>query len=44
MHEELKRRGVQIKVPPHDFQGLSRVMFITDPDGNFIEFASPLKK
>lgn len=44
VHEELKRRGVDIKVPPHDFQGLSRVMFITDPDGNFIEFASPLHK
>jgi catechol 2,3-dioxygenase-like lactoylglutathione lyase family enzyme len=44
VHEELNGRGVQIKVPPHDFQGLARVMFITDPDGNFIEFASPLKK
>ena len=44
VHEELKGRGVEIKVPPHDFQGLARVMFITDPDGNFIELASPLKQ
>lgn len=43
LHDELKRRGVEIKVPPHDFQGLARVMFVADPDGNFIEFASPLK-
>jgi catechol 2,3-dioxygenase-like lactoylglutathione lyase family enzyme len=42
-HAELQRRGVEIKVPPHDFQGLARVMFITDPDGNFIEIASPLR-
>ncbi|HET8938792.1 MAG TPA: VOC family protein [Polyangiales bacterium] len=39
-HEQLKGRGVEIKVPPQDFQGLARVMFISDPDGNFIEFAS----
>lgn len=44
VHEQLKSRGLEIKVPPHDFQGLSRVMFIADPDGNFIEFASPLRK
>jgi glyoxylase I family protein len=44
VHAQLKSRGVDIKVPPHDFQGLSRVLFITDPDGNFIEFASPLRK
>jgi catechol 2,3-dioxygenase-like lactoylglutathione lyase family enzyme len=41
VHEQLKARGLEIKVPPHDFQGLARVMFVTDPDGNFIEFASP---
>jgi glyoxylase I family protein len=44
VHEQLKSRGVEIKVPPNDFQGLSRVMFITDPDRNFIEFASPLRR
>jgi catechol 2,3-dioxygenase-like lactoylglutathione lyase family enzyme len=44
VHEQLARRGVDIAIPPHDFQGLSRVMFITDPDRNFIEFASPLRK
>ena len=41
VYEQLRARGVEIKVPPHDFQGLARVMFVTDPDGNFIEFASP---
>jgi catechol 2,3-dioxygenase-like lactoylglutathione lyase family enzyme len=43
-HEQLKSRGVEIKVPPHDFEGLARVMFIVDPDGNFIEFSSPLRR
>ena len=43
VHEQLKSRGVEIKVPPNDFQGLARVMFIADPDGNFIEFASSRK-
>jgi glyoxylase I family protein len=41
VHEQLKARGVAIKLPPHDFEGLARVMFVTDPDGNFIEFAGP---
>jgi catechol 2,3-dioxygenase-like lactoylglutathione lyase family enzyme len=44
VHAELVGRGVQIKVPPHDFQGLARVFFIADPDGNWIEFASPLRQ
>jgi glyoxylase I family protein len=39
---ELVKRGVEIRVQPHDFQGLARVMFVADPDGNWIEFASPL--
>jgi catechol 2,3-dioxygenase-like lactoylglutathione lyase family enzyme len=43
LHAQLQARGVNIKVPPHDFQGLARVMFVTDPDGNFIELASPLR-
>jgi glyoxylase I family protein len=44
VHAELAGRGVEIKVPPHDFQGLARVFFVADPDGNWIEFASPLVK
>jgi glyoxylase I family protein len=44
VHAELERRGVEIKVKPHDLMGLARVMFVTDPDGNFIEVASPLRK
>jgi catechol 2,3-dioxygenase-like lactoylglutathione lyase family enzyme len=40
-HEQLAARGVPIKVAPHDLQGLARVMFVADPDGNWIELASP---
>lgn len=43
VHAHLESLGVEIKVPPNDFQGLARVMFIADPDGNFIEFASSRK-
>jgi len=39
-HERLLARGVTVKVPPGDFQGLARVMFVADPDGNWIELAS----
>ena len=41
-HEELVKRGVPIKVAPHDLEGLARVMFIADPDGNWIELAAAL--
>jgi catechol 2,3-dioxygenase-like lactoylglutathione lyase family enzyme len=40
----LRERGVPIKVEPHDLAGLARVMFITDPDDNWIELVSPLEK
>ncbi len=43
-HAELVDRGITVAVAPHDFQGLARVFFVTDPDGNWIEFASPLRK
>jgi catechol 2,3-dioxygenase-like lactoylglutathione lyase family enzyme len=39
---DLQTRGVQIKVAPHDFEDQARVMLVADPDGNWIEFASPL--
>jgi glyoxylase I family protein len=42
-YAQLTERGVEVKVKPHDLQGLARVMFVTDPDGNFIEFAGPLR-
>jgi catechol 2,3-dioxygenase-like lactoylglutathione lyase family enzyme len=42
-HEELRSRGVEIKAAPYDLPGLARVMFAADPDGNWIELASPLK-
>ena len=38
---ELRARGVPIKGEPSDFGGLARVAFIADPDGNWIELASP---
>ena len=44
VHKELVARGVEVKAPPADFQGLARVFFVADPDGNWIEFASPLKQ
>jgi catechol 2,3-dioxygenase-like lactoylglutathione lyase family enzyme len=40
----LHEHGVTIKVEPHDLAGLARVMFIADPDDNWIELASPLAK
>jgi glyoxylase I family protein len=41
--DELRARGVPIKVEPHDFGALARVAFIADPDGNWIELTSPLR-
>jgi glyoxylase I family protein len=37
-HEHLRTHDVAIKAAPHDMQGLARVMFAADPDGNWIEF------
>jgi catechol 2,3-dioxygenase-like lactoylglutathione lyase family enzyme len=42
-HEELLERGVPIKLAPHDLEGLARVMFVADPDGNWLEIASPAR-
>lgn len=36
----LKSRGVTVATPPTDLGTFARIMFITDPDGNAIEFAS----
>lgn len=36
----LDQRGATIVIPPADFGRTARIMFITDPDGNWIEFAS----
>ncbi|MBI3737313.1 VOC family protein [Candidatus Sumerlaeota bacterium] len=41
--EELTKRGAKIAQPPTDFGSLARVMFITDPDGNYIELAALAK-
>lgn len=41
-HEALKERGVSIAAPPSDLENLARIMFVTDPDGNWIEIATPL--
>jgi catechol 2,3-dioxygenase-like lactoylglutathione lyase family enzyme len=40
---ELRARGVTIKSEPQDFGGIARIAFIVDPDGNWIELASPLR-
>ena len=42
-HALLRSRDVPVKVPPHDLAGLARVMFIADPDGNWLELAKPLR-
>jgi catechol 2,3-dioxygenase-like lactoylglutathione lyase family enzyme len=42
-HEHLRQQDVAIKAPPHDLQGLARVMFAADPDGNWIEFVQAAK-
>ncbi len=41
---ELEKRGVKPAIPASDFGTLARVMFLADPDGNYIEFASLVKK
>jgi glyoxylase I family protein len=38
---QLKSRGVNIVLPPTDFGRIARIMMISDPDGNWIEFAAP---
>jgi glyoxylase I family protein len=40
LHQELVGRGVTIKIAPYDFEDSARVMFIADPDGNWIEFVT----
>jgi glyoxylase I family protein len=42
LHETLRTRGVTIKSPPSNF-GKARIMFIADPDGNWLEFGSAAK-
>jgi len=39
----LTERGAKVAMPPTDFGRLARIMFVADPDGNFIEFAAPPK-
>ena len=41
-HAELVERGVPIAMPPTDLAGMAKIMFITDPDGNWIELAQRL--
>ncbi len=36
----LIERGAKVMMPPTDFGRLARIMFISDPDGNFIELAA----
>jgi predicted enzyme related to lactoylglutathione lyase len=42
-HAWLVGRGAKVALPPTDFGRLARIMFVTDPDGNYIEFAGPIK-
>jgi catechol 2,3-dioxygenase-like lactoylglutathione lyase family enzyme len=38
VHAELVAKGATIKVAPMNFGGTARIMFVADPDGNWIEF------
>jgi catechol 2,3-dioxygenase-like lactoylglutathione lyase family enzyme len=38
-HAELLAKGVPIALPPTDLGGVARIMFMTDPDGNWLELA-----
>jgi glyoxylase I family protein len=38
-HAELVKRGAKIAMPPTDFGNIARIMFVADPDGNWIECA-----
>ena len=40
----LKTRGAKIVIQPVDFGKIARIMMMEDPDGNWIEFAGPLRK
>ncbi|MBX9600444.1 MAG: VOC family protein [Bryobacteraceae bacterium] len=44
VHDILVKRGAKIGMPPSDFGKLARIMFVADPDGNWVEFAGPQKK
>jgi catechol 2,3-dioxygenase-like lactoylglutathione lyase family enzyme len=39
-YKELKARGVRITTPPVDLGTVARIMLVSDPDGNTIEFAT----
>lgn len=41
---ELTSKDIPIVVPPFELPGVARLMFAADPDGNWIEFAQPLKR
>ncbi len=44
VYQLLKTRGAKIATPPFDFGGIARIMFVADPDGNYIEFAQPVPR
>jgi catechol 2,3-dioxygenase-like lactoylglutathione lyase family enzyme len=41
-YQEIKSRGVPVLVEPRNLGTAARIMLITDPDGNVIEFAAAL--
>ena len=42
MQGELEGRGAKIAVAPFNHGGLMRTMWVLDPDGNYLEFDSPM--
>jgi catechol 2,3-dioxygenase-like lactoylglutathione lyase family enzyme len=43
LHDEFRRRGASIKMPPTDMPWGLREIQVTDPDGNTLRFGSPLR-
>ena len=41
-HEELRAKDVPIRMPPRELPGVAKIMFIADPDDNWIELAQRL--
>lgn len=41
-HDELVSKDVKVVMPPTELPGVARIMFIADPDGNWIELAQRL--
>lgn len=44
LHDELKGRGARVRMPPADMPWGLRELHVTDPNGNVIRFAGPIRR